>query len=288
MKRKRLMTMLLCMCLLIGSMTLPVQAAPNPRFVLVEEENVIKLQNADGTWAANTWVDEFGHRYHTDANGALQTGWQEIDGQTYFFYSTGAMAVGWTTVGTDIYYFDANGMLARDTAVNGCIVGSDGKLLKTLDEEGKAQQTAVVEGILASIITPEMTEDEKLRACYDYMVKSHSYKRTYETPTADWTGTFSLEILTSGQGNCYRFASAYASLLRGLGYDARVATGRIVSSRGGLAPHGWTEVLIGDTWYIFDTEMQYATKGRKNYYFKTYATYPSKPIVREADWPVYL
>ena len=276
------------MCLLLGSMALPVQAAPNPRFVLVEEENVIKLQNADGTWAVNTWVDEFGHRYHTGENGALQAGWTEIDGQTYFFYGTGAMATGWTTIGTDIYYFDENGMLARDTAINGCIVGSDGKLLKTLDEEGKAQQTAVVEGILASIITPEMTEEEKLRACYDYMVNTHTYKRTYETPTADWTGTFGWEILTSGQGNCFRFASAYASLLRGLGYDARVATGKIGSSRGGLAPHGWTEVLIGDTWYIFDTEMQYATKGRKDYYFKTYATYPSKPLVKENDWPVYL
>lgn len=286
MKRRRLLTMILCVCLLLGSMAVPVQAAPSRSLVMTEEG--VKLQNADGTWAVNTWLDEGGHRYHTDANGALQTGWAELDGQRYFFFDTGAAAVGWTTLGTDVYYFDANGVMARDTVINGCIVGSDGKLLKTLDETGKAQQAAVVEGILASIITPEMTEDEKLRACYNYMVNTHSYKRTYETPTADWTGTFGLEILTSGQGNCYRFASAYASLVKGLGYDARVATGRIISSRGGLAPHGWTEVLIGDTWYIFDTEMQYATKGRKNYYFKTYATYPSKPIVREADWPVYL
>lgn len=276
------------MCLLLGSVALPAQAAPKPRFVFVEEENVIKLQNDDGTWAVNTWIDEFGHRYHTGENGALQAGWTELEGQTYFFYSTGAMATGWTTLGEDIYYFDADGVMARDAVINGCLVGSDGKLQKTLNEEGKGQQAAYVESILASIITPEMTEEEKLAACYNYIVNNSSYKRTYETPTGDWTGTFGLELLSTGQGNCYRFASAYASLLKGLGYDARVATGQIGSSRGGLAPHGWTEVCIGDTWYVFDTEMQFATKGRKNYYFRTYETYPSRPLVKEADWPVYL
>lgn len=288
MKKRRFLSMILCMCLLAGHLAMPVQAAPKPRFVLVEEEHVIKLQNDDGTWAANTWIDEFGHRYHTDENGALQVEWQEIDGRKYFFYYTGAAATGWTTIGADLYYFDADGALATDTVINGCQVGSDGKLVKALNEEGEAVQAEVVEKILSSIITPEMTEEEKLRACYDYVVNNSGYNRTYETPTADWTGTFGFELLTTGKGNCYRFASAYASLLKGLGFDARVATGKIGSRRGGLTPHGWTEVLVGDTWYVFDSEMQYATKKGKNYYFKTYETYPSKPLVKEADWPVYL
>lgn len=286
MKRKRLLTMFLCACLLLGSITLPVQAAPNPTFVLTSEG--IKLRNADGTWAANIWVNEFGHRYHTDENGALQTGIRELDGKVYFFYGTGAMASGWTTIGTDIYYFDADGVMAKDTVINGCAVGSDGKFLKVLDEEGKAQQAVIVENILASIITPEMTEEQKLRACYDYVINTTSYKRTYETPTADWTGAFGLELLSTGRGNCYRYAAAYASLVKGLGYDARVATGKIGNRKGGLSPHGWTEVLIGDTWYIFDSEMHDAKNGQKNYYFKTYETYPSKPLIKEADWPVYL
>ena len=108
MKKRRFLSMILCACLLLGSIAMPVQAAPKPRFVYVEEENVIKLQNADGTWAVNTWIDEFGHRYHTGENGALQAGWTELEGQTYFFYSTGAMATGWTTLGEDIYYFGAD------------------------------------------------------------------------------------------------------------------------------------------------------------------------------------
>lgn len=285
MRGKRFVTVILCMCLLLGT-ALPVQAASQGGFVATEEG--IKWQNADGNWAINSWVETNGHRYHTGENGALQTGMMDIEGQTYYFYGTGEAAVGWTTVGNDLYYFNANGAMAKNTSVNGCAVGSDGKLQKTLDESGNAKQTAAVNNILASIITPGMTEEEKLLACYNHVVNASSYKRTYETPTADWTGTFGWEILTTGEGNCFRYASAYASLLKGLGYDARVATGYIGNRKGGLSPHGWTEVRIGDTWYVFDTEMHDAKNGAKNYYFKTYETYPSKPLKKEADWPVYL
>lgn len=285
MRGKRFVTVILCMCLLLGT-ALPVQAASQGGFVATEEG--IKWQNADGNWAINSWVETNGHRYHTGENGALQTGMMDIEGQTYYFYGTGEAAVGWTTVGNDLYYFNANGAMAKNTSVNGCAVGSDGKLQKTLDESGNAKQTAAVNNILASIITPGMTEEEKLLACYNHVVNASSYKRTYETPTADWTGTFGWEILTTGEGNCFRYASAYASLLKGLGYDARVATGYIGNRKGGLSPHGWTEVRIGDTWYVFDTEMHDAKNGTKNYYFKTYETYPSKPLKKEADWPVYL
>lgn len=285
MRKNRLLATILCLCLFLGT-AMPAQAAPQGGFVTTEEG--IKWQNSDGTWAINTWVEANGRRYHTDENGALQTGMVNIEGQTYYFYGTGEAATGWTTLGNDLYYFNANGTMAKNTAVNGCTVGSDGKLQKTLNEEGKAKQAAAVEDILATIITPEMTEQDKLLACYNHVINASSYKRTYETPTADWTGTFGWEILTTGEGNCFRYASAYASLVKGLGYDARVATGYIGNRKGGLSPHGWTEVRIGDAWYIFDTEMHDAKNGAKNYYFKTYETYPSKPLKKEADWPVYL
>lgn len=286
MKKNRLLAAIMCIGLFLGTAAMPVQAAPKGGFVLTEEGT--KWQNSDGTWAVNTWIESNGHRYHTGENGVLQIGMVKIEGQTYYFYPTGEAAIGWTTLANDLYFFDANGVLARDTAVNGCLVGSDGRLQKTLNEEGKAQQAAVVESILASIITPEMSEDDKLLACYNYVINASGYKRTYETPTADWTGQFSWEILSTGEGNCFRYAAAYASLLKGLGYDARVATGYIGNRKGGLSPHGWTEVRIGDVWYIFDTEMHDAKNGKKNYYFKTYESYPSKPLKKEADWPVYL
>ena len=62
-------------------------------------------------------------------------------------------------------------------------------------------------------------------------------------------------------------------------------TGQVKARRGGTTPHGWTEVKMGDTWYIFDTELQDALGG--NYYKKTYANYPTKPLIKEAEWEVY-
>ena len=44
------------------------------------------------------------------------------------------------------------------------------------------------------------------------------------------------------------------------------------------------EVKIGDTWYIFDSEMQDAKN--KDYYWKTYSNYPTKPLIKEKEWEV--
>ena len=105
-------------------------------------------------------------------------------------------------------------------------------------------------------------------------------------PSGDWTGTYAKEILTTGKGNCYRYAAAYAYLAKGLGFESRVVTGQISARRGGVTPHAWTEVKIGDKWYIFDSEMQDAKS--KDYYWKTYDNYPTQPLIRQAVWDVNL
>ena len=75
-------------------------------------------------------------------------------------------------------------------------------------------------------------------------------------------------MLSNGQGNCYRYASSFAYIARALGYEARVAVGTL-----GRSPHGWTEVLVGDTWYLCDANMQ-RNHPEWNSYLCTEATYP--------------
>ena len=79
-----------------------------------------------------------------------------------------------------------------------------------------------------------------------YIIDNTSYKRTYDTPAGDWTGEYAMQLYTSGEGNCYRYASAFAYLVSGLGYEARVVTGEIGARRGGTNPHGWAEVKFDD------------------------------------------
>ena len=39
--------------------------------------------------------------------------------------------------------------------------------------------------------------------------------------------------------------------------------------------------------YLYIIYLNDAKNGKKNYFFTTYGAYPSKPLKKEADWPVY-
>lgn len=127
--------------------------------------------------------------------------------------------------------------------------------------------------------TSLMTQPEQLEAAFNYLSKSISYVRSAETPSGDWVREYASATLSTRTGNCYGYAAAFAYVARGLGYEARVCTGTIKSALGGKTPHAWTEVKMGKSWYIFDTEMQ-AAKG-SGYYKQTYDSYPAGPIVCE-------
>ena len=96
--------------------------------------------------------------------------------------------------------------------------------------------------------------------------------------------TYALDIYATGQGNCYRYAAAFAYLARELGYTVRVATGQIAASRGGVTPHAWVEINVNGSWLICDPDMEDAK--RSNYYMRTYSNYPVKPLNKEREWPI--
>lgn len=211
------------------------------------------------------------------------------DGKIYWQFPDGTLARDWVEIGGDWYFFcPSDGSMAIDTTINGFMFGPDGKFIgmEPEDEEYvKDQQLKdLVEYDLSMIVTSEMAEEEKIRACYMFIIDNAAYKRTYETPSGDWTGEYAYQLLTSGKGNCYRYASAFAYLVKGLGYETKVITGEVVSRKGGTTPHSWTEVRIGDEWYIFDTELQDANG--KDYYKKTYENFPSRPLIKMSEWEV--
>lgn len=253
----------------------------------LREKSSVMCIFEDGTCAMDCWVYESGRTYYIDENGYVQLGLTEIDGNSYYLSPEGKIARGWLEIEDSWYFFQFDGTMAVNTVVDGLYLGSDGKALSDGDEivPQRNELREEVDSILSSIITPEMTEEEKIAACYWYVANNFTYKRTYETPQGDWTGDCALEILTTGMGNCYRFASAFAYLLTELGYETKVITGRIGTRQGGTTPHGWTEVKIENEWYVFDTELQYANRD-KDYYWKTYETYPTRTLVKLEEWPV--
>lgn len=286
MKRYKVLIMAVMAWFIVWS-GVSVQAQEELPYGFVQQEHGVMWMQADGTWAVDCWLPVGEKLYHVGENGFIQIGMTRINGKDYYLYPEGTLAKSWTKIGDSWYYFNFDGTLAVNTVVDGVSLGNDGKIISGQDQipPQKSALRERVDSILSLLIKPEMTEEEKLAACYWYMVNNHTYKRTYETPQGDWTGDYALELLTTGEGNCFRFAAGFAYLIKGLGYEAKVITGEVGARRGGMTPHGWTEVKIGGEWLVFDTELQYANRN-KNYYWKTYETYPSKPLAKQQEWSV--
>ena len=274
----------------------------------VQTATGISWMYTDGSCLKNNWLELNGLKWHFDANGNLQTGLVTVNKKTYLLFANGVVGTGWQTIGSDIYYFNADGTMAKNTTVSGFKLGADGKVEFTQEQLAAAtaaQNTAeattgvpenvsnealanAVKSVLAQIITPGMTDDEKLLACFNWVIDTTSYKRTYETPGGDFTGGYAMDVFTTHQGNCYRYASAFAYLAKGCGFDTHVITGNIKSAKGGLTPHGWAEVYVDGAWYLFDPDMADAKAAYRNMMFKrTYSDYPVKPLNPLATYPVH-
>ena len=252
-----------------------------------QAEDGVKWVQEDGTFATDSWIYIGDKILRVGADGYFRYGFINIDGKAY--YLDPQMARSWTQIGNDWYYFNIDGSMAINTVVDGCAIGADGKAVLTGVQfpPQKTELRKKADEILISKINikPGMTDEEKISACYWYMAKSHTYRRDYIRPSGDWTKEYALDIFTTGSGNCYRFAAAFAYLMKELGFETKVMTGQVAAQRGGTTPHSWTEVYTDGNWYIFDTELQYAA-GQHNYYKKTYANYPVKPLIKENEWAV--
>lgn len=157
---------------------------------------------------------------------------------------------------------------------------ADGSLIKPSSDIMK--ETAA---LVDACTTGKMTQKKQLESCFNFFVGAVSYERSMEVPTGNWPEAYALDILQTGKGNCYKYAAAFAYIAKGLGYETKVCTGTVTSSLGGRTPHAWTEVKMGDNWYIFDTEMQDAKKS--GYYKQTYESYPAAPLLKEMTYTVF-
>ena len=151
--------------------------------------------------------------------------------------------------------------------------------------EPKSDIMRLAASVVEACTDGNMTQNQQLERCFNYFINEVSYEREMKVPVGDWTSDYARQILFTGKGNCYKYAAAFAYIARGLGYDAKVCSGTVAAASGGRTPHAWTEVKIGDNWYIFDTEMQDA-KG-SGYYKQTYDKYPAGPIEKSSSWTVY-
>ena len=109
-----------------------------------------------------------------------------------------------------------------------------------------------------------------LRSCFSY-VTHFSYRegaRFYSGPhylSEATTISYANDMVAHHSGNCYRFASLFSWLARGLGYSSKVANGHVPSASGGLAPHGWTWIYTNKGTYICDPDLNHEMPGHNWY-----------------------
>ena len=215
----------------------------------LESELVIPLYSdlTEAHWAYYEILEaSVGHKADRSLGSGL---WIETDALRY--------APGPISVGTELYYADEEGTVVRDRTVGCLTFGADGRYTC-----GDAEADAYVQGILAEITTEDMTREEKLLAAYDYVVESYSYLRrsdAYDPGATGWEVPEALTILRTGRGNCYCYAGIMCLLARQIGYDAKAISG---TTNWTPRPHAWVEIEFDGVPYIFDSEMEMASKGK--------------------------
>lgn len=197
-----------------------------------------------------------------------------------------------------VYYFDANGngtkykkkrfVKVSYKKTKYTYFSNKGTILKNTIAGNKSQGYYYVDSTGVKVTTKEMkqavkfvrsctktswSKSRKLQACYNKLWKNYTYERFYDTPKASKMPSYARYMFSKKRGNCFRYAASFAYIAKVIGYDVRVVTGSISSLRGGMTPHGWTEIKIDGKWYMFDANMQ------RNFptissYKKTESTYP--------------
>ncbi|MCD7767135.1 MAG: hypothetical protein LUH53_11600 [Lachnospiraceae bacterium] len=185
------------------------------------------------------------YRYYFSSAGVMQTGKKNINGSLYYFKSNGRARTGWFTVGSKLYYGNSNGKLKKNTTYQSVTFTKNGYAKSNTASKLKIKCMKIV----SSITTSSMTKAQKLKACWNYMTNRSrwSYRTIYlSSYSSGWQRTVAYNMLTSGSGNCYSFACAFAALAHEVGYTPYVVVGRVSGTRDGasdgLTRHCWVKI----------------------------------------------
>jgi len=128
-------------------------------------------------------------------------------------------------------------------------------------------------------LTQKMTSDEeKVRAIYNYITKN--YKYDYEKAKTVQSGYFPdvNEIYQQQKGICYDFAAVFAAMSRSAGIPTKLIKG--YSANTGDVYHAWNEVYVNNQWKVIDTTVDAAIikASKKTTLFKSSSDYKTEKI----------
>lgn len=195
---------------------------------------------------------------------------------TGFDREESGLAEGWHNINGLLFHVNAEKQFDANKVVDNLQLDKDGRYT-TGSEELDRLLTQAVKGV----VTEKMTQQERLRAVYDYAKKTFGYLGIGEIDTTKpgWETEQAINMLKNNKGNCYSWSSVFTYLARQVGFDAKAIPGRGVSPKGSESVHAWTEITIDGVPYTFDPQIEsvYAARYGEGYdlFMKKYG---------EAEW----
>ncbi len=231
--------------------------------------------------------------YYFNKKGIMQRGWQTFKAGKSYFGAKGVRVTGLKKIGRNRYYFNRKGILQKGTVKvkstiyylnekgalqaskkNGKYYHANGRAMDGLQSQDfETLQTA--KSIAARITTPQMTGEQKLKACFDWVIaKPYVTYRVFGN-FAGWPAVYANDHFLRGGGNCHADAAAFAYLAKAVGYKNIYVC--VDSDGGGGSGHGWAEIngLVYDP--LFAEAKNYAAN-----YGVPYGVYRLYPILHIA------
>ncbi|MBQ9935812.1 MAG: hypothetical protein IJO70_08195 [Lachnospiraceae bacterium] len=144
-------------------------------------------------------------------------------------------------------------ILPKGSGAPGSTVNNYRDKYNTNNTEGYYLLEPYLDKIISECTNSAMTENQKLRACYDYVIKNYTYKTLtdYCPSNFEFHEYYAYLTVTTGSGNCYGMNFLFGHLAKKLGYDVNFYKGYVGTRRD---PHGWVEI----EGLIYDPELEQA------------------------------
>ena len=180
---------------------------------------------------------------------------------TSFDTETTDLAPGWHNINGKLFYVNDAKQFSHDTFIGSLELDHNGYYIT-----GSTELDTLLASAVKSVVNDSMTQQQKLRAVYDYAKNTFGYLGigTVDTSNKDWALTSATDMLKTHKGNCYSWAAAFTYLARQVGFDAQAIAGTGVSPKGSESVHAWTEITIDGTAYTFDPQIESVYKKRYN------------------------
>lgn len=185
-------------------------------------------------------TDEDTENFYFDERGYLadSTGLFKLRGQ-YYFLKDGMLQTKDTTYKKKTYYMNLNGTVAgyqKGARLYSC---TNRKKMSSIAKRD-FQTRSYAREIILSTVNTSMSENEKLQACFQWVVKHYSYADVPCNGEKGWTSKSGETMLRNGIGDCRGLAVGFAYLASELGFKETYLCQDSINVFSGS--HCWTSV----------------------------------------------